>query len=75
MDLKSACCLSSITQRLGCVGFSCLPDLVNVALKQLNDITERWRAALTRLLITVPCSNPTPADRLTDVVPKITSSP
>jgi hypothetical protein len=47
----------------------------HVALKQLNDITERRRAALTRLLITVPCSNPTPADRLTDVVPKITSSP
>jgi hypothetical protein len=47
----------------------------HVALKQLNDITERWRAALTRLLITVPCSNPTPADRLTDVVSKITSSP
>jgi hypothetical protein len=47
----------------------------HVALKQLNDITERRRAALTRLLITVPCSNPTPTDRLTDVVPKITSSP
>jgi hypothetical protein len=49
----------------------------HVALKQLNDITERWHVALTRtrLLITVPCSNPTPADRLTDVVPKITSSP
>ena len=51
------------------VGFS------HVALKQLNDITERWRTALTRLLITVPCSNPTPTHRLTDVVPKITSSP
>jgi hypothetical protein len=40
----------------------------HVALKQLNDITERWHVALTRtrLLITVPCSNPTPADRLND---------
>jgi len=47
----------------------------HVILKQLNYITERWHAALTRLLITVPCSNPTPSDRLTDVVPKITSSP
>jgi hypothetical protein len=40
----------------------------HVALRQLNDITDRWRAALTRPLISVPCSNPTPANRLNDVV-------